>query len=187
LLYGVVAKNARSLELHLFLFHAKTKRSCALDKVEYQPTLGDLQMKTLDAEGRVRAALTTCKEVEELPAIYDASAEGKSDTPAAAVVPVAPPTVQEDEEPLPKAKPAPKPEPKVRPVPKPDPVVDPNADPYAGLLHDEDETEKKPWYKKWWPWTILGVVGVGAVGAAVFAGTRQAAPATGFNAVGIVP
>ncbi len=184
LLYGVVSKNARSLELHLFLFQAKTKRSCALDKVEYQPTLGDLQMKTLDAEGRVRAALSTCKEVEDLPAVYDASAEAKGE---AAAVPVAPPTFEQEETPLPKARPEPKPEPRIRPVPRPDPVFDNNADPYAGLLHDEDETEKKPWFKKWWPWTIAGVVVVGGVVTAVYAATRQAAPATGFTAVGIVP
>ncbi len=183
LLYGVVSKNPRSLELHLFLFQAKTKRVCALDKVEYQPTLGDLQMKTLDSEGRVRAALTTCKEVEDLPAVFDASAEAKAETPAAAVVPVAPPTVEPEEAPLPKAKP----EPKIRPVAKAEPAVDANADPYAGLLHDEDETEAKPWYKKWWPWTLAGVVVAGGVGAAIYAATRQPAPATGFSAVGIIP
>ncbi len=187
LLYGVVSKSARSLELHLFLFQAKTKRSCALDKVDYQPTLGDLQMKTLDAEGRVRAALTTCKEVEDLPAVFDASREATAE-PAAAVVPVAPP-VQEEEAPLPKAKPtpAPKPEPKVAPVPDVETALDANADPYAGLLHDEDETQKKPWYKKWWPWTIGGVVVVGAAAGIIYAATRQPAPATGFTAVGIIP
>ena len=91
--------------------------------------------------------------------------------------------------PLPKAKPtpAPKPEPKVAPVPEVETALDANADPYAGLLHDEDETQKKPWYKKWWPWTIGGVVVVGAAAGIIYAATRQPAPATGFTAVGIIP
>ena len=102
---------------------------------------------------------------------------------------VAPPPVTEEEAPPPKAKPTPKPEPKVKPVPVPvaEPVVDSNADPYAGLLHDEDETQKTPWYKKWWPWTILGVVVAGGAGAAIYAATRQPAPATGFSAIGVIP
>ncbi len=190
LLYGVVSKSARSLELHLFLYHAKTKRACAMDKVDYQPTLGDLQMKTLDAEGRVRAALTTCKEVDALPAVFDASAEGKGDAAAVAVVAAEPPPVQEDETAAPKPTPKPviKPEPKAKPTPPPiETTLDAEADPYAGLLHDEDETAKKPWYKKWWPWTIGGVVLVGAGAAIIYAATRQPAPATGFTAVGVIP
>ena len=190
LLFGVVSKSARTLELHMFVFQTKTKRACATDKIDYQPTLGDLQMKTLDAEGRVRAALTTCKEVTDLPEIFDASAEPRAEA-VAAVAPAPPPVVEEEAPPpkvvRPEPRPEPKPEPKIRPQPRPAPVVDPDADPYAGLLHDEDETQKTPWYKKWWPWTIAGVVVAGGVGAAVYAATRQPAPATGFTAVGIVP
>jgi hypothetical protein len=200
LLYGVVSKNARNLELHLFLFHAKTKRTCALDKVEYQPTLGDLQMKTLDAEGRVRAALNTCKEVTDLPAIFDAGKEEREEATAAVVPVPPPPPVLEEEEVAPppppvktkatpklEPKPEPKPEPKIRPVPKTEPTIDADADPYAGLLHDEDETQAKPWYKKWWPWTIAGVLVAGGVVTAVVLSSQKAAPATGFAAVGIVP
>lgn len=185
LLYGVVSKSARNLELHMFLYQAKTKRTCALDKLEYQPTLGDLQMKTLDAEGRVRAAMTNCKEVDDLPLIFDPSREtgGEAREPIAA----APPVVEE-EAPQPKViRPEPKPQPKIRPQPKAEPEVDPALDPYAGLLHDEDETQKTPWYKKWWPWTILGVVVVGAVGGAVYAAGQTPAPATSFSATGFVP
>ena len=184
LLYGVVTRNPRNLELHMFLFQAKNKRVCALDKVEYQPTFGDAQMKTLDAEGRVRAALTTCKEVTDLPPVYDASMEAKAEA-AAAVVPVAPPPTIDEVQPLPK--PEPKPEPKIRPAPTVGPAYDANADPYAGLLHDEDETQAKPWYKKWWPWAIGGVLVAGGVAAIVYAATRQAPATTSFSAVGIVP
>ena len=186
LLYGVVSKSARNLELYLFLYQAKTKRTCAIDKLDYQPTLGDLQMKTLDAEGRVRAALSNCKEVEELPAIFDASKDAGAEMKE--VVPTAePPPVVDDETPQPKViKPEPKPQPKIRPQPKPA-EPDPALDPYAGLLHDEDETGKTPWYKKWWPWTILGVVVVGAAAGGAYAATRSPAPATGFAATGYVP
>lgn len=190
LLYGVVTKSARNLELHLYLYQTKLKRACAVDKIDYQPTLGDLQMKTLDAEGRVRAAMTNCKEVDALPAIFDASAE-KEETPGVAPVPTTTPEVTPDEErPTKNVEPEPKkPEPKIRPkveTPKyvePDPV----ADPYAGLLHDEDETQKTPWYKKWWPWTILGVVVAGGAAAGIYAATRPTAPATGFAVTGVVP
>ena len=70
-------------------------------------------------------------------------------------------------------------------VPPPRPVRLLAADPYAGLLQDE-ATEPK-WYTRWWPWTIAGVVVVGAV--AVFVSTRssQSASAPGFDANVVVP
>lgn len=199
LLYGVVARSTRGLELHLFLVNGALRKVCALEKVEYNSNLSDLQMKTLDAEGRVRTALGGCpagSEVRDVPEVYARPAVSAVAAPS--IVPT-PPTEPEPEvapeprhepraEPKPEPKPEPRPEPRVvrpRPEPKPDPAtVD---DPYAGLLTTEDPAARRSFYKTAWFWVSVGVVAVAAAGTRVWFATRTPPPAAGFRATAQLP
>jgi tetratricopeptide (TPR) repeat protein len=79
----------------------------------------------------------------------------------------------------------PKQEPITRPEPKPEPVVAPQPEPKPEpVVARTDAQGRTPVYKKWWLWTIVGVVVVGAaVGTAVAltvpSGTWENAPAVG--------
>ncbi len=196
LLFGVVARSPRSLELHLFLFSAQQKKVVALEKVDFNPTLSDMQMKMLDAEGRVRAAVTTwplAREVLDLPIVYGGTGEST----------VAPPEIVPEPEPEPeyvpppKPKPVPEPEPEYVPPPKPKPVdppkpapetalPDPEADPYAGLL-GPDPDEESHWYSSWWFWTTVGVVAAAGGGTGAYFALRAQPTNAGFKAVALVP
>ena len=188
LLYGVVAKTARELELQMFLFSAKQKRVIQLDKVTFAPSLNDLQMKMLDAEGRVRAAVASWpadRELKDLPDAYGRQADA---TEAPEIMPT-PPAEAAPETPTPSRQRAETPRPRVEPIaPRAEPrnLGDDSSDPYAGLLQD-DEVQKAPWYKTWWFWTAVGVVAAGGVGTAIYLGTRSPAQADGFRASAVMP
>ena len=205
LLYGVVARSTRGLELHLFLVNGALRKTCALEKVEYNSNLSDLQMKTLDAEGRVRSALGGCaagSEVRDVPEVYARPAAGAVAAPT--IVPT-PPTEPEpeptpDPEPRRDARPEPKPDPKPEPKPeprpeprvvrsRPEPAAEPSNvdDPYAGLLTTEDPAARKPFYKTAWFWTSVGVVAAAGAGTGLLFATRPALPADGFRATAQLP
>jgi hypothetical protein len=181
LLYGAVSRSPKSLDLHLFLFNAKLKKTCALDPVPYSLQLTNLQMQTLDAEGAVRAALSgNCKEVNALPTIFEAAPAPVEVEPTR---PEIVPTPAEPEEPV-RVEPKPKPESVVvRPAePKRAEPERSSDDPYAGLLEPEPEDkDNRPIYKKWWFWTGVGVVVAAGAGAGIWALTRPTPEVTGFG------
>lgn len=185
LLYGAVSRSSKSIDLYLYLFNAKLKKTCALDPVSYNLNLTNLQMQTLDAEGAVRAALSgNCKEVTSLPALFEvAPAPVEPEAPRPEIVPT-----PEEPKPEPRresvvVKPA---EP-VREEPRrPEPVRDEprrdSTDPYAGLLEPEPEArDTTPMYKKWWFWTGVGLIAAAGAGAGVWALTRPEPEVTGFQ------
>lgn len=189
LLYGVVARTSRALELHLFLYNARLKKTCTIEKVDYDPKLTDLQMKTLDAEGRVRAALSGCgsdREVRALPEVFERGAES-AEPPA--VVPTPPEPEPEVRTPV-KVEPKvePKAEPEVRKPVKIEPKVVPEEtkDPYEGLL-DKDETASKPFYKTWWFWTTVGVLAAAGGGTAVYLASQKTSTTGGFTVSATLP
>ncbi|MBI5607958.1 MAG: PEGA domain-containing protein, partial [Deltaproteobacteria bacterium] len=117
LLFGLVSKRPSSLELHLFLYNGKTKKTCSIEKIEYAANLSNLQMQTLDAESKVRAALQSCSsDIAVTPACFAGAPEPEPDAPDI----VAPPP---DENP----RVAPKVEPRVEP--EVEPKVEPNGEP----------------------------------------------------------
>jgi len=187
LLFGVVNKRPTVLELHLFLYGAKARKTCAIDKIEYAPNLTNLQMPTLDAEGRVRTALLGCSsEVTATPAVFG-SGPAPSDEPAPPDIVPTPP----DPEPRVDPKPDPRPEPRVdpKPDPKPDPRANPRSDPidpYAGLIKPEDPSNK-PFYQTWWFWTALGVAAIGGTVGGIAAGQSGGTPITGYSAKVVLP
>jgi hypothetical protein len=205
LLYGVVSTTARTLDVHLFVYSAKLKKTCAVDALGYQPNLTDLQMKTLEAEGRVRALLNGCsamKEVAALPAVYTGAAgsgaagggaagsstDGDDAGNAPAVVPA-----DSDAESAPPAKPEPKifdqrPKPEPKPEPKAAATADAgSADDFAGLLNKEAEAPKA-WYQQWWLWTGAAVlVGGGITAAVLLSRTSGNTSASGFTAQVVLP
>lgn len=185
LLYGTVSRSAKTVDLHLFLFNAKLKKTCALDPVAYSLNLTNLQMQTLDAEGAVRAALTgTCKEVTALPEVFEtAPAPVEPEAPRPEIVPT-----PEETRPEPKRESVVvRPSEPVREEPRrPEPVRDEprrdSTDPYAGLLEPEpEERDTTPMYKKWWFWTGVGLIAAAGAGAGVWALTRPEPEITGFQ------
>lgn len=187
LLYGVVAKTARDLELHMFLFSAKQKRIVQLDKVAFAMSLNDLQMKMLDAEGRVRAAVASWPADRELKDLPDAYGRQLDAAEAPEIMPTPPQEATLEPERPNRQKVEPQ-RPRVEPIaPRVEPKHPPEdtTDPYAGLLQD-DEPVAKPVYKTWWFWTAVGVVAAGA-GAGIYFGTRSTAPAQGFRASAVMP
>ncbi len=189
LLYGVVAKTARDLELHMFLFSAKQKRIVQLDKVTFALSLNDLQMKMLDAEGRVRAAVASWPADRELKDLPDAYGRQLDAAEAPEIVPTPPQelTTPEPEKPVtrPRVEPV---RPRVEPIaPRVEPkrTLEDGSDPYAGLLQDEEPAHKAV-YKTWWFWTAVGVVAA-CVAAGVYFGTRSTPQADGFRASAVMP
>ncbi len=197
LLYSVLAKSMRGVELHMFLFDATVRKVAALDPVEFATNLSNMQMKILEAEGLVRAAIGSFPEAKEViaePSVYSrAPAASPAATPAPPVVTPRPtpdpeptPDPTPDPEPTPDPKPDPEPDPEPRPAPvvdppkpkpKPKPVV-PTKDPYADLVKDgEDESIAK----KWWFWTAIGVVAAGGATAAVLLLNQKPAANNNFR------
>jgi hypothetical protein len=216
LLYGVVTSTSRALELHLFLYSAKLKKTCALERIDYQSSLTDLQMKTLDGEGRVRAALGNCaKEVLALPSVYGSGPapagrpSSDDDEPELVRKPEvvkAPEVVRGPEvgrggeasrsdDDSADATEAPKPEPRVVVTPpkketKPAPQVTGDAsgsDPYAGLVGKDEPSSSPAWYKTWWFWTGTAVVVGAAVAVPILLTQGSAASGSGFTASVTLP
>ncbi len=186
LLFGLVNKRPTALELHLYLYGAKAKKTCAIDKIEYAANLTNLQMQTLDAEGRVRSALQTCtNEVTAPPPLFAAE---KPDEPAAPEIVPTPPDPEPRVDPRDDPKPEPEPkrvEPKRTEPKRTEPRVVPE-DPYAGLLKDNDGTSE-PVYKTWWFWTAVGVaVAGGTAGGLLLRGSGGNA-VTGYGARVVLP
>ncbi len=192
LLFGLVNKrNANTLELYLYMFNAAERRTCALPRIDYAANLGNLQMQTLEAEGKVREAQKCSVDIMKVPEIYT-TAPAQEEPEAPEIVPT-----PREEEPKVEPKVEPRVEPKVEPKVEPrkaepkveprkaEPKIDGIEDPYANLL--EKEKESKPVYKTWWFWTAMGVVVLGGAGAGAYAATRPAAEATGFGAKVVLP
>jgi hypothetical protein len=183
LVYGTLADGRRpgTIELHLFVFHAKEGATAALDPVVFAANISDLQMKTLEAESSVRRAIArfpSSKTVTSLPEVYRQNAAPTAAPPVViAPAPTPPPSVT----PTPTPTPAPKPV-VVRPAPRPSPTPTPTpapADPYANLLAEEEGDSVT---KKWWFWTIVGVGAAAAGGVTAWLLLREPDPATSFTA-----
>ncbi len=187
LLFGLVSKRPSSLELHLFLYNAKTKKTCSIDKIEYAPNLSNLQMQTLDAESKVHAALQNCSsDVAVVPSCYAGAPEVPDVAPDAPDIVTPPddnprvePKVEPKVEPRVEPKIEPKTDTKVKPKVVKDPIPD---DPYAKLLDPDKDKDATPIYKTWWFWTAVGVVVVGGAGAGIYAGSQSGAAASGYGA-----
>ncbi|MCB9737758.1 MAG: PEGA domain-containing protein [Deltaproteobacteria bacterium] len=198
LLYGVLATTMRGIELHLFLFDFKARKVAALQPVEFASNLGNMQMKILEAEGYVRAAVASFpadRVVADVPEVYTRTAAAPS-RPAV----VAPPPVVVAPDPKPDPRPDPRPDPQPDPDPRPDPEprptspvvtgpqtkpntpIKPKTDPYAGLVKDEDESV----VKKWWFWTVLGVVAAGGGAAAYYMLSQEPAASPNFKVDAVI-
>ncbi len=200
LLMGLLNRRATTLELHLYLYNVKTKKTCAIERLDYSTSLNtsNLQMQAIEAESRVKAAAQTCmQEVTTTPAVFAGMTE---EVAAPAVVPT-PPDDEAEVQPPPKPRrveprtevapePRPQPQPLVRqepeaaaPSPKAPAYKAPEEDPYARLLKGEEEpaATSKPFYKTWWFWTGVGVLAAGA-GTGIYLGTQGAATPGGFSA-----
>ncbi|MSQ81404.1 MAG: PEGA domain-containing protein [Myxococcales bacterium] len=192
ILFGLVNRRPSTLELHLFVFSTKTKKTCSVSPIEYAANLNNLQMQTLDAEGKVRIAVLNCAtDVSGVPAIYANAPQPKDEPVAPDIVPTPP-----DAEPKADVTDDPKPEPK--PEPKPQPKPEPRRadvlkkvekdDPYKDLLKDSNaDATDKPFYTTWWFWTAVGVVAVGGGGAGAYAATRGGNVVTGYGVKVTVP
>lgn len=183
LLFGLVNKrNANTLELYMYMFSASDRRTCALPRIDYAANLGNLQMQTLEAEGKVREAQKCSTDIMKVPEIFlTAPAQEEPEPPEIVPTP-------REEDPKVEPKLEPKVEPKVVPKVEPkrvEPKIEGIEDPYANLL--EKEKDSKPVYKTWWFWTAMGVVVLGGAGAGAYAATRPAAEATGFGAKVVLP
>ncbi|GEM_PF-3535139 len=164
LLYGAVSKSSRGIELHLFLYDAQIKRAATLKPIYFAGNLSDMQMKILEAEGHIRAAVhsfPTDREVTELPEIYTRTTKSRTVTaPPPATAPTTT-TPARTAEPTPSAtpRPTPTPSPVVRPTPTPTQPRKAGADPYAGLLKQRGDDEPSGGVtSKWWFWTGVGAV-----------------------------
>lgn len=188
LLYGTLAKSARGVELHLFLFDATVRKFAALQPVEFAGNLANMQMKILEAEGHVRAAVASfpqAKVVEELPAVYSgAPVASGPEPPPVTTGPTPKPTPDPEPEPKPEPRADPPPEPKPDPTPV-SPVVTgpprptpPVKDPYAGLVKDDGDGSI---VKTWWFWTVLGVVVAGGATAAALTLGKEPSANTNFK------
>ncbi|MBM4343721.1 MAG: PEGA domain-containing protein [Deltaproteobacteria bacterium] len=193
LLFGLVNRRPTTLELHLFVFNAKSKKTCAVAPIEYASNLTNLQMQTLDAEGRVRTAVQTCNsDVSGTPAVF-AGGPQPGDEPAAPDIIPTPADPEPRADPKPEPKPDPKPEPRADPRPEPrrsDPPLKrvEKDDPYKDLLKDpEGDKADKPFYASWWFWTAVGVVAVGGGGAGAYLATRGGDGVTGYGVKVTVP
>lgn len=184
LLFGVMARSTRTYDLHLFVFHQKTKKVCALTPIDYKPDLGDLQMKTLDAEGRVRTALGGCdRDLTALPTVYAGGAAEPDPEPVRPRIDPTPPDTDPPDDPKPVK---PEPRPVAKPVVfKPQPTPDPTIDPYEGLL--EKDEPKAAFYKTWWFWTTVGILAAAGGGTAYFLATREGPAPGGFKATATLP
>lgn len=194
LLFGAVSQATRGIELHLFLFDAQIKRTARLQPVYFASNLSDMQMKILEAEGHVRAAIQqfpTDAEVTELPVVYGNTAKASRVVAAAPAANVPPPTAQpSDPAPLPAD---PKPTPSVvRRDPKPDEKPAKPVDPYAGLLRQGDPEEDDPAAGtgvagKWWFWTGIGAVVIGGGVAAYLLLNQEQTPNANFKVSAALP
>ena len=189
LLFGLVNKrNANTLELHMFLFNGATRRTCALPRIDYAANLGNLQMQTLEAEGKVREGQRCSSDVSKIPEVFSTPQE----EPEAPEIVPAPreeePKIEPKVEPRSEPEITPKVEPKIEPRVQPkrvEPKIDGIEDPYANLLEKDKET--KPMYKSVWFWTAMGVVVLGGAGVAAYGAARPAVEATGFGAKVVLP
>ncbi len=193
LLFGLVNRRPTTLELHLFVFNAKSKKTCAVAPIEYASNLTNLQMQTLDAEGRVRTAVMSCNsDVAATPAVF-AGGPQPGDEPSAPDIIPTPADPEPRAEPKPAPKPEPRPEPRVEPKPEPrraEPVIKrvEKEDPYKDLLKDPDgDKSDKPFYTTWWFWTAVGVVAAGGGGAGAYLATRGGDAVTGYGVRVTVP
>ncbi len=187
LLFGLVNRRPTTLELHLFVFNAKAKKTCAVAPIEYASNLTNLQMQTLDAEGRVRSAVLSCNtDVSATPAVFAGGPQPGDEPSAPDIIPT-----PADPDPRPEPKPEPKPEPRAEPRPEPkpeprrsEPIIKKveKDDPYKDLLKDPDgDKSDKPFYTTWWFWTAVGVVAVGGGGAGAYMATRGGDAVTGYG------
>ncbi|MCO4760451.1 MAG: PEGA domain-containing protein [Myxococcales bacterium] len=201
LLYAVVSKNVRGLELHMFLFDSKAKKFAALDMVPFNSNLSNMQMKILEAEGHIRRAIQAFpskKEVVAQPAVYTktraaagAPAIVRTPPPLATTTPTTrpsttppsttPPSTTPPSTTAGSGTPAKKPvSPSVRPTaPTYGPATKPKTDPYAGLLKNTDQD--KSIVKTWWFWTALGAVVAGGVATAVILSNQTPEPSPNFK------
>ena len=191
LLYGVLAKSARGIELHLFLFDATIRKFAALDPVEFSANLSNMQMKILEAEGLIRAAVASFpekNEVTEQPPVFARTTVATSGPGAPTGPSPGPPPVYVPPTPTPTPTPTPDPEPQPDPRPTspvvtgpqttPRTPVKPAKDPYADLVKNDDDESI---VKKWWFWTVLGVVAAGGATAAVIIMNQQTDASPNFK------
>lgn len=179
-LFSYLARSDSSFQLGLFLMDARSGELVPVDPAIVDTDLGNLQIALLDLESRLAKAVTEFPRdrlVKARPAIYDlrAARPVPVPTPVAAVVPAPAPT------------PAPTPAPAqvVEPAPvrtsgeltSAQPALPPAAPASPSGGFDELPSDfpmenlapapaKTPVYKKWWLWTIVGVVVAGGATAA---------------------
>ncbi len=187
LLYGVVAPSIRGLELHLFLFESKERRVAALEPVMFAGNLNNLQMKILEAEGRIRSAVALFpadREVTAQPEVYERTTEAAAAEPPP-VIP-SPPPRPEPERVVQPDRDEPRRSVVVQPDRNPSRRNDPQPDPYAGLVSGADDDDGGI-VTKWWFWTTIGVVVVGGAVAAALIATQEQPVQQNFKAQASFP
>ncbi|HOU54742.1 MAG TPA: hypothetical protein PLQ97_12510 [Myxococcota bacterium] len=181
-LVSYLARTEGAYHLGVFLHDVRTGVTVGLDPAIIDSDLGNLQVAMLDLEGRLAQAVATWpadRVVTSRPPLYDL----RVSRPAvvAAPAPAAPaPAPAPTPAPAPAA-PAPAPAPAVQPAPAAalPPAAAPRPAPAAvpqGGFDDIPEDfpmetlapapAKKPVYKQWWLWTVVGLVVAGGATAA---------------------
>lgn len=179
-LFSYMARSEASFLLGLFIFNASTQELAWVEPAVIDTDLGNLQIALLDLESRLSAALLSYPKdriVKTKPSIYTISVARAVQTPAPVTAPTAPVVVKADV-----VEPAPKP---VTPasekvttaaVPAQVPTGEfdeiPEDFPMETIAPVPQRETSEPWYKKWWVWTIAGVVVAGAATATAVMVTR---------------
>ncbi len=193
LLVGYIAHADQAFHLAVFVYRRKDNQIFQLNPALISDDMSNLQVAVLDLESSLSKFVTgqaKAQAVTSRPAIY-------------ALVPPPPPPPAPVAKPAPLPKPVvvtqPKPKPRVVTTPPPPPApavtVRPTPAPRAAtpsvhitelpagfpMTGAEGPAIEKPWYKKWWVWTIVGVAVVGA-GVGTYFGVSASHGSSGFSA-----
>lgn len=176
LVTGYITKADQTFHLAIFVYRAKDRRVFQLDPVLIEDDMSNLQIAVLNLESSLSKFISgreTGQLVTRKPAIYAIAPPPPKPAPVVAAT-------------------KPRPEPAVTVVPT-QPVVIPTPKPVqtapyvqitelpAGFpMAGAEGPAIKPWYKKWWIWTIVGVAIVGA-GVGTYFGVSSSHSSSGFS------
>ncbi|HHW97864.1 MAG TPA: PEGA domain-containing protein [Oligoflexales bacterium] len=179
ILMGYVGMSGNNYHLGLFVFDAKSGVVTAVDPVIFDRELGNMQITLLDLDAKVAEVIVDFP--ADRPIVTKPELYARTMAPAPVAQPL--PVVVQAPEPVSGSVPAPAPAPVVVAAPSPAPAPAPfpsysyelperEPQPAGGFdempddfpwEYEEIPSEGQPIYKKWWLWTVVGVVAAGAV------------------------
>jgi len=182
LVTGYITEVSQVFHIAIFVYRAKDNKVFQLTPVLVGDDMGNLQVAVLDLESNLSkfiAGKSNGEAVTRKPEIYALAPPPPPPTPKPAPAPVVAAGTTKPE-------PTPAPQPVVTPTPTPAPAVAPAPSVHitelpAGFpMAGEEGPAIRPWYKKWWVWTIVGVALVGA-GVGTYLGVSHSHSSGGFN------